>query len=389
MTDRAAVIALVRGIQEEHGTLDGIIHGAGVIADNYILNQTENERKTVMAPKVKGLINLDEAAKDVRLDFFILFSSLAGGMGNPGQAGYAATNAFMDVYATRRNRLVRDNERSGKTLSVNWPLWEEGGMRVDKETERLMYEQTGMKAMRSASGIQALYAAFASGEHQVMVAEGDEKRIRDHIFDLGEEQSAAGQAPAVADARDLKDQVQEKLKRHVSDLLKVSMKDIEADSELTEYGFDSIIFTEFTNLLNRSYQLELSPTIFFEFPTLRKLSGHLISEWKEAFSGLEGERLKTAPKAGIRKAEAPAAVHVKRETPVSVKGRSEEKTEPIAIIGISGIFPQAKDIDEFWTRLSKGEHCITEIPEIAGIGANITAIRRWMQIKRQLNGAVS
>ncbi|MFE7497181.1 beta-ketoacyl synthase N-terminal-like domain-containing protein, partial [Bacillus velezensis] len=324
--------------------------------------QTENERKTVMAPKVKGLINLDEAAKDVRLDFFILFSSLAGGVGNPGQAGYAAANAFMDVYAARRNHLVRDNERSGQTLSVNWPLWEEGGMRVDKETERLMYEQTGMKAMRSASGIQALYAAFASGEHQVMVAEGDEKRIRSHIFDLGEEQSAAGKAPAVADARDLKDQVQEKLKRHVSDLLKVSMKDIEADSELTEYGFDSIIFTEFTNLLNRSYQLELSPTIFFEFPTLRKLSGHLISEWKEAFSGLERESLKTAPKAGIRKAEAPAAVHVKRETPVSVKGKSEEKTEPIAIIGISGIFPQAKDIDEFWTRLSKGEHCITEIP---------------------------
>ncbi|PAD03365.1 SDR family NAD(P)-dependent oxidoreductase, partial [Bacillus velezensis] len=51
VTDRTAVIALVRGIQEEHGTLDGIIHGAGVIADNYILNQTENERKTVMAPK--------------------------------------------------------------------------------------------------------------------------------------------------------------------------------------------------------------------------------------------------------------------------------------------------------------------------------------------------
>ena len=73
VTDRAAVTALVRGIQEEHGTLDGIIHGAGVIADNYILNQTENERKTVMAPKVKGLINLDEAAKDVRLDFSSCF----------------------------------------------------------------------------------------------------------------------------------------------------------------------------------------------------------------------------------------------------------------------------------------------------------------------------
>ena len=74
-----------------------------------------------------------------------------------------------------------------------------------------------------------------------MVAEGDEKRIRSHIFDLGEEQSAAGKAPAVADARDLKDQVQEKLKRHVSDLLKVSMKDIEADSELTVKAGGSFI----------------------------------------------------------------------------------------------------------------------------------------------------
>ncbi|PEU18246.1 hypothetical protein CN526_30425, partial [Bacillus wiedmannii] len=70
------------------------------------------------------------------LDFFVLFSSIAGSLGNPGQADYSTANAFMDVYAKYRNALVAAKKRKGQTLSLNWPLWKEGGMRVDKETEK-------------------------------------------------------------------------------------------------------------------------------------------------------------------------------------------------------------------------------------------------------------
>ena len=59
-------------------------------------------------------------------------------MGNPGQADYAAANAFMDAYAKYRNDLVVSGQRQGRTLSINWPLWQEGGMRVDAETEKMI-----------------------------------------------------------------------------------------------------------------------------------------------------------------------------------------------------------------------------------------------------------
>ncbi|WP_342496859.1 type I polyketide synthase [Bacillus sp. FSL R5-0593] len=353
VTDRAAVIALVRGIQEVHGTLDGIIHGAGVIADNYILNQTENERKTVMAPKVKGLINLDEAAKDVRLDFFILFSSLAGGMGNPGQAGYAAANAFMDVYAARRNRLVRDNRRSGQTLSVNWPLWEEGGMRVDKETERLMYEQTGMRAMRSASGIQALYAAFASGEHQVMVAEGDEKRIRKNLMPETPEPSNRIHVSRKTPVH-MPNKVQAELKHMISGILKVKEDEIDAESEMRDYGFDSVSFTQFANELNKTYGLELTPAVFFEYPTVFRFAQYLLTEHPDTF-GSQAETEKPV----VRKKMKTEPFLIPSRLP---KTKTAAAPEPVAIIGISCAFPMAENPEMFWENLAGEKDCISEIP---------------------------
>ncbi|MFP3633770.1 SDR family NAD(P)-dependent oxidoreductase [Bacillus sp. SIMBA_033] len=355
VTDRAAVNALVRGIQEEHGTLDGIIHGAGVIADNYILNQTENERKTVMAPKVKGLINLDEAAKDMRLDFFILFSSLAGGMGNPGQAGYAAANAFMDVYAARRNRLVRDNERSGQTLSVNWPLWEEGGMRVDKETERMMYEQTGMKAMRSASGIQALYAAFASGEHEVMVAEGDEKRIRKNLMPETPEPSRSIHVSRKTPVH-MPNKVQVELKHMISGILKVKEDEIDAESEMRDYGFDSVSFTQFANELNKMYGLELTPAVFFEYPTVFSFAQYLLTEHPDTF-GSQAETETEKPV--VRKKMKTEPFLIQSRLP---KTKTAAAPEPVAIIGISCAFPMAENPEMFWENLAGEKDCISEIP---------------------------
>ena len=172
VADRQAVDGLIQSIREEFGGLHGIIHGAGIIKDNFIIKKTQDEFLEVLAPKVAGLVNLDLASRDLELEFFVFFSSTSGSLGNPGQADYAAANAFMDAYAKYRNALVAANQRHGRTLAINWPLWQEGGMHPDAATESLMTQQTGMVAMRTRTGIQALYRALASGEEQVMVMAG-------------------------------------------------------------------------------------------------------------------------------------------------------------------------------------------------------------------------
>ena len=108
VADRAAVDQLIADIHGTHGALNGIIHSAGIINDNFILKKSTAELQQVLAPKVAGLIHLDEATQQQALDLFICFSSTSGAFGNPGQADYAAANAFMDQYAQYRQDLVGD-----------------------------------------------------------------------------------------------------------------------------------------------------------------------------------------------------------------------------------------------------------------------------------------
>ena len=123
VSDRAAVQECVRAIEQRHGTLSGVLHGAGLIRDSFIINKSAAQLHEVLAPKIEGLMHLDEATQSIGLDCFIVFSSVAGALGNVGQVDYALGNAFMDRYAHYRNELVSRGLRSGRTLSVNWPLW--------------------------------------------------------------------------------------------------------------------------------------------------------------------------------------------------------------------------------------------------------------------------
>lgn len=137
VTQTEAASELITSITSDYEDLNGVIHSAGLIKDNYLMSKTNEELTQVLAPKVKGLVNVDEATEHLALDFFILFSSISSVAGSAGQADYAMANAFMDSYAAYRNALVTAMYRHGQTLSINWPLWKEGGMRANKEIENM------------------------------------------------------------------------------------------------------------------------------------------------------------------------------------------------------------------------------------------------------------
>ncbi|WP_342418534.1 SDR family NAD(P)-dependent oxidoreductase [Paenibacillus sp. FSL H8-0168] len=378
VTQEQAVTDLIQEIQEEFGNINGIIHSAGVIRDNRILQKNSEEILRVLAPKVLGTVNLDQASKNLPLDFFILFSSVAGGLGNQGQADYSAGNAFMDAYAGYRNTLIASKQRQGQTLSINWPLWKEGGMRIDEETEKLVRQRTGMSGMSTSSGIQALYRGMTAGVDQVMVMEGNlakmkktmglittpETRQPEKVTGISEASSESNAVP------DLLDKVQAAMIQAVSKLLKVKLEDIDAHVEMSEYGFDSILLTQFTNNINHSYRLELTPDIFFEYTTIHDFTRYLVDEYDAVLGEQFAVHARTEP--------AVQAVEDGRED--STRGRrqrfrfaggnvlsnpqlTQAAPEPIAIVGMSGVFPMARDVDEFWKNLEEGRDCITEIPE--------------------------
>ncbi|UQQ34206.1 SDR family NAD(P)-dependent oxidoreductase [Paenibacillus polymyxa] len=376
ITDRQAVRVLMESIQEEYGTLNGIIHSAGVIYDSFILNKQTEEVMKVMAPKVAGTVYLDEESKEFDLDFFVLFSSVAGILGNAGQSDYAMANLFMDSYAEYRSALEASCQRKGQTLVMDWPLWRDGGMRMDTDTEKSMLQNTGMQPISIQTGLDIFYQAMSSGRKQIMGIYGQASRMRDKLFSLKKVKIKPIQplSKAADDTEKLLHEVLIILAETISNVLDVSAKDIDDDAEWGEYGFDSISLTQLANRLNQAYELDLTPALFFEYSGIREFAKYLLLEHRDSFNWQASEHLghgealpelsKTKSDLGAWKWEETAKFHSRRMNSRFVVPALQEHTvlEPVAIIGISGIFPMAKNVDELWQNLVQGRDCITKIP---------------------------
>ncbi|WP_123057281.1 beta-ketoacyl reductase, partial [Desulfocucumis palustris] len=319
------------------------------------------------------------AAGDLELDFFILFSSGAGAVGNIGQADYAAANAFMDAYADYRNALVTSKQRQGRTLSINWPLWKDGGMHIDEETEKMMMQSMGMIAMRTPAGIGALYQGLASGKARVMVIEGELKRLRAAL--LGQPPGTeALKAPSSMEENKAAPGAEEELlrgktinhfKKLLSSVIKLPAHQIEADAPMEKYGIDSVMVMKMTNQLEKTFG-SLSKTLFFEYQNIRALTGYFLECHRDRLTGLLGvrEKAEASPPGSnhwgaVPEPEkyTPGSGRRHRFAALHTESPEEKEALNIAVIGISGRYPRAENIREFWKNLREGRDCITEIPK--------------------------
>ncbi|WP_372366348.1 aminotransferase class III-fold pyridoxal phosphate-dependent enzyme [Candidatus Uabimicrobium sp. HlEnr_7] len=351
------VDALVKSIKKESNPLRGVIHGAGIISDNLMINKTAEEFKKVFAPKVTGTINLDTATKDIVLDFFVLFSSSMGVIGNVGQADYASANAFMDQFAAYRKTLVSQQQRFGKTVSIAWPLWENGGMKVEKSTEIMMKKTWGIIPMKTSIGIEAFYKSLSYDYPQILVMTGVLAKIKEclalHTVEKIPQKTS----------NDGSKKIRTILVQIASTTSKIEECHIDSSMELSEYGFDSITFTEFANQLNERYDLNLTPAIFFEYPTIDELTNYLISEFESSFTTEFSIPVISEDELFTQEVSKSTQLNTFREIRPLHTMVPENGNEAVAIVGMSGCFPGAKNIEQFWKNLVTGKNCISEIPE--------------------------
>ncbi|MCW5583944.1 MAG: SDR family NAD(P)-dependent oxidoreductase, partial [Gammaproteobacteria bacterium] len=171
----ADVQAALELIRDQYGSINGIIHSAGVIQDNFILNKTAEEIETVLSAKIQGAWNIHQAMRQQPVDWVVFFSSIAGTLGNVGQADYAGANAFLDRFA----------EVHGYK-SIAWPLWQEGGMQMDAASEERMYEKTGMQGLQTQKGLETFIDVLMSEESNLLVSQGNDELLRRFLFgDVG------------------------------------------------------------------------------------------------------------------------------------------------------------------------------------------------------------
>ncbi|HEX7312485.1 MAG TPA: SDR family NAD(P)-dependent oxidoreductase, partial [Pyrinomonadaceae bacterium] len=265
------VIRIVHSTRERFGALDGIIHCAGLTRDNYLPRKTAEELLHVLAPKVKGTLNLDAATKELPLDFFIMFSSAAAAVGHPAQADYAAANAFMDEFAAYRGRQVAEGRRRGLTLSINWALWQDGGMSLSAEQQQHLYRASGMEPIKTAEGLAALYQCMASGEPQVLVIAGDHARLIPHVT----------ASPAAGGDGDTSERLLGVLRAEVARIIAVDSAEVDAHVKLEEYGLDAVQYAELIQRINEEFSLQLPPTALTEQETLAEFSSSLAAGLKQ------------------------------------------------------------------------------------------------------------
>ncbi len=368
VADSESIQLVVSKIKSQFGSLNGVIHCAGVMRAAFIKNKSLQDLKDTVAPKVLGTYYLDYSTKDESLDFFILYSSIASVLGSAGQTDYAYANSFLDHYTEYRTQLVKAGKRFGKTLTVNWHLWEEGGMTVDNNTKVLFEKTFGMYALSNEDGWNTIRLGLNIEEHRLVSLKGDKDKVL-KALKLNKQKEEPEkihpkQITKKVHATDkLAKQLASKLKRMVAEILELDLEEISLEIGIDEYGFESVSFTEFANKINEEYGLDFMPSIFFEHSTLNSLVEYLEENYKDKllrFYKIEEEYIELEPKqleeSVIEKIPEVDAEIVQKRT-------VQYENEPIAIVGMSGKMPQANSIEEFWEKLEQGESTISEIPE--------------------------
>ncbi|MGH1516458.1 amino acid adenylation domain-containing protein [Chryseobacterium sp. JK1] len=364
VTDLKSVTDLIQKIKNNYGQLNGVIHSAGITRDSLIINKTTGEIHEVFSAKITGAQNIDLVTKDEALDFMMFCSSVAGVFGNTGQADYAAANAWLDHFAEYREKERKEGKRTGKTLSINWPLWKDGGMQIDDEQEKYMANHFGLWSMPTDDGISAFEMLLNNTASQGVVVYGEEDKL--NTWMNGSSSPKTSQRKTVANDKALYAASMIYLGDVMTKELKMKNHKLDPDTPFEQYGIDSIMITKLTNRLESIFN-NIPRTLFFECQTLAEVTAFFVDAYSEKLIGLTGVKTAlTEEPAVISKPVGESFKNALKTVPQPIEKpmirKSSDANEPIAIIGLSGKYPQAKTLSEFWENLKSGKDSITEIP---------------------------
>ncbi|MEU1818962.1 type I polyketide synthase [Streptomyces roseifaciens] len=359
VADRDAVRELLAG-----RSLSAIIHTAGVLDDGIVGSLTPERLDGVFRPKVDAALNLHEMAGELTGDLsaFVLFSSVAGTLGTPGQGNYAAANTFLDALAEHRRA------QGLPATSLAWGLWaqdSESAMTGSLDhTDLTRIKRMGLAAIPPADGLRMFDAALATGRAAVVPIRLDTSAFRDgqgqpvpavlrgliRVAPVRRTASAAQAAPKGSLGQRLAGLPEAEREQVVLDLVRTEVatvlghagaQAVGADDSFKDIGFDSLTAVELRNRLNAAVGMRLPATLIFDYPNPLTLARFLTAE--AAGSG-----------------EAAAA-------PATVATATGAADEPIAIVGMACRYPGGvQSPEDLWQLVFSGRDAVSGFPTDRG-----------------------
>lgn len=288
--DLAKVEALVQHVAATIAPISGVYHAAVVLHDAMATNMSPEQIGAVLAPKVEGTAHLDQATRSQPVRDFVVFSSEAALVGNPGQSVYAAANAFM-------HGVVRQRRREGlPALAVGWGAISDVGILArDSSVARKLERATGAQGIR-ASEAHALLENLLPRQSSLLEPVVYFGRMRFDILarDLLVVQSATfGQlfqtdntSEAVAEG-DLLAMLAEKpqdeaialltgvIITEVAEILRIQASEVDLHQPLSSLGLDSLMALELRMSLETKFGLELPLMAITSVQNLKDLGARM------------------------------------------------------------------------------------------------------------------
>ncbi|MFX0581081.1 SDR family NAD(P)-dependent oxidoreductase, partial [Nocardia nepalensis] len=314
VADREAATRLFTDVLGQCPPLSAVIHAAGVLDDAVITSLTPERVDTVLRAKVDAAWNLHQLTAEMPLSAFVVFSSMAGTVGSPGQGNYAAANVFLDALAVHRRAAGLPG------MSLAWGQWAQSsamtGHLSDRDLARL--KRTGVVPMSVEEAVALFDAALVADHPAVATARLDYRMLRDRtvaaflppLFGVlagtprrrtVETSTAAARSELAQRLHGLSSDEQRRLLTELvctQASIALGYTDtagIDARQAFKDLGFDSLTAVELRNRLQTSTGLTLTPTLIFDYPTPTALAGYLheqFSDNKIANSSEQGSRLK-------------------------------------------------------------------------------------------------
>ena len=273
---------LFQQIESTLPPLKGIVHCAGTIDDGTLLQQNWQKFQNVLAAKVQGAWNLHLVSQKYSLDRFILFSSAASLLGSTAQANYCAANAFLDTLAHARQA------QGFPAVSLNWGAWEDTGLAATNRTFNNL-QQEGINNINPQECIDLLQELLIQTTPQIAIITIDwsqwqaSNHVTPYYRDLVnnkivDSKNNYKQQLLNTNSQQRKQLIIEQISNQVAKILGISnINSIDRDLGFTELGLDSLGSVELRNKLQTNYDVKLSASITFNYPTIKELADYLFS----------------------------------------------------------------------------------------------------------------
>ena len=287
-SDRDQVAALLAVVPPE-APLSCVIHAAGLLDDGPLESLTPDRLAGVIAAKAQAAQNLHQLTRHQPLESFVTFSSIAASLGNPGQGGYAAANAYLDA-------LVAQRAADGlPASSIAWGPWAGAGMAANRPDG-----SGGVADLGTEQALRMLSQVLENGDTFVMAADIDWSvftprhtmtRPSRLIADIPEAAPWAAVPSHQVGPDELLDRLRDMTGAERNDHLIGVVRDcaanvlghtdvrrIELDRGFMEQGFDSLMAVQLRNRLGHAIGRNLPTAVMFDQPTPRSMASYLEQE---------------------------------------------------------------------------------------------------------------